>query len=187
MALSEKHGFGQYYEMSKANCGVALIQLGELHEGMVLIQDSLRTSESMGIKLNRPFYLAELAAGAAEAKHWEEAEDFLNEAVAQADASGESWCEAEIYRLKGEFRLAQDSVAGAAQAVDSFLRSLDVARSQSAKAWELRTATSLARLWQGQGKRKDALDLLKPVYEWFTEGFDTKDLQEAKSVLDELR
>jgi predicted ATPase len=71
-------------------------------------------------------------------------------------------------------------------AEQSYLASLDWARRQQAKSWELRTSTSLARLWQSQGKRQDAYELLAPVYDWFTEGFDTKDLQEAKSLLDEL-
>ena len=73
-----------------------------------------------------------------------------------------------------------------AAAEENYLASLDVARQQQAKSWELRTATSLARLWQAQGKRQEALDLLKPVYNWFTEGFDTKDLKEAKALLAEL-
>jgi len=158
---------------------------GEYSQSLESAQEALRRAQQIN-ELNRPFYLAELAAGAAEAKHEEEAECFLNEAVAQADASGESWCEAEMYLLKGEFRLAQDSAAGAAQAVDAFLRSLDVARSQSAKEWEVRTAISLARLWQSQGKHKAAHDLLAPIYAWFNEGFDTKDLIEAKALLDEL-
>ena len=74
-----------------------------------------------------------------------------------------------------------------AAAEDNYLASLDVGREQQAKSWEIRTATSLAKLWQSQGKRKDALDLLKPVYNWFTEGFDTKDLKDAKAALEELR
>ena len=73
-----------------------------------------------------------------------------------------------------------------ASAERNYLASLDWARQQQAKSWELRTSTSLARLWQSQGKRKEALDLLKPVYDWFNEGFDTKDLKEAKALLGEL-
>jgi predicted ATPase len=91
---------------------------------------------------------------------------------------------AEILRLKGWMLTLKDDFEGAEQ---SYLASLDWAREQQAKSWELRTSTSLARLWQGQGKRKEAHDLLAPVYDWFTEGFDTKDLKEAKALLEELQ
>ena len=90
---------------------------------------------------------------------------------------------AEVLRLKGWMLRQQGKLAAAEE---NYFASLDVTREQQAKSWELRTSTSLARLWQSQGKRKEALDLLKPVYDWFTEGFDTKDLKEAKALLDEL-
>ena len=92
---------------------------------------------------------------------------------------------AELYRLKGAL-LLQQAVPDAAQAAACFHQALDVARQQQAKSFELRAATSLARLWQSQDKRQEAYDLLAPVYEWFTEGFDTADLQEAKTLLQEL-
>ena len=90
---------------------------------------------------------------------------------------------AEVLRVKGWMQQQQGKFAAAE---DNYLASLDVAREQQAKSWELRTTTSLARLWQSQGKRTQALDLLKPVYDWFTEGFDTKDLIDAKSLIEEL-
>ena len=90
---------------------------------------------------------------------------------------------AEVLRLKGWMLQQQGKLAAAEE---NYLASLDVAREQQAKSWELRTATSLARLWQNQGKRKEAYDLLAPVYNWFTEGFDTKDLIEAKALIEEL-
>ena len=93
--------------------------------------------------------------------------------------------EAEAYRIKGELsrcRACPDAVA----AESSFARSLEVAREQQAKGWELRAATSLARLWQSQGKDKEAHDLLAPVYNWFSEGFDTRDLKEAQALLEQL-
>jgi predicted ATPase len=93
--------------------------------------------------------------------------------------------EPEVHRVKGELLLAESpSDEGGAEA--SFRKALDVARGQSAKSWELRAATSLARLWQSQGRKEEAGDLLAPVYDWFTEGFDTRDLKEAKALLDEL-
>ncbi len=101
------------------------------------------------------------------------------------DASGQRQYEAELHRLKGQLLLQQSS-DNAAEAASCFSKSVDLARTQQAKSWELRTATSLARLWQSQDKRQEAYDLLTPVYEWFTEGFDTADLQEAKQLLKEL-
>ena len=99
--------------------------------------------------------------------------------------TGERNYEAEIYRLKGEPLLRQSS-DNAVEAEACFHQAIDIARNQQAKSWELRAATSLARLWQHQDKRQDAYDLLAPVYGWFTEGFDTADLIDAKTLLDEL-
>src|SRR5262249_61529016 len=99
--------------------------------------------------------------------------------------TGERWYEAELHRLKGEL-LLQQHVDHQAEAENCFLRALDIAHNQEAKSLELRAATSLARLWQQQGKRQEAHDLLAPVYGWFIEGFDTADLQEAKALLEAL-
>ena len=109
----------------------------------------------------------------------------IDEQIAQIERPG--WEErlyyAEILRLKGWMLSLKGDLEGAER---NFLASLDWARRQQAKSWELRTSTSLARLWQSQGKRQEAYELLAPVYGWFTEGFDTKDLQDAKALLDEL-
>ena len=102
-----------------------------------------------------------------------------------ADESDNRCYEGEIPRLKGELLLAC-SAEHATEAETCFLQALDIARRQQAKSWELRTAMSLARLWQQQGKRDEARELLVPIYGWFTEGFDTVDLQEAKALLEEL-
>jgi predicted ATPase len=101
------------------------------------------------------------------------------------DATGEQWYEPELYRLKGAL-LLQQNADNQAEAESSFHHALGIARSQEAKSFELRTATSLARFWQQQGKRQEAHDLLAPVYSWFTEGFDTADLLEAKALLETL-
>ena len=102
--------------------------------------------------------------------------------VAQTE---ERWDEAELHRLKGEL-LLQQSVENHVEAETCFHQALSIAQSQSAKSWELRAATSLATLWHSQGKCQDAYDLLAPVYAWFTEGFDTADLQDAKALLEAL-
>jgi predicted ATPase len=109
----------------------------------------------------------------------------LAEAVGHVDSTGERAYAAEVYWLKGELLVRQAS-PDAAQAEVCFQHALDVARHQQAKSWELRAAMSLARLWQQQGKRAEAYDLLAPIYGWFTEGFDTADLQEAKALLEDL-
>jgi predicted ATPase len=109
----------------------------------------------------------------------------LAEAVAAAQNIGERWFEAELHRLKGDLLLAL-SMDHQAEAEVCFQQALDVARHQQARSWELRAAMSLSRLWQRQGKRAEAHELLAPIYGWFTEGFDTADLQEAKVLLEAL-
>jgi predicted ATPase len=109
----------------------------------------------------------------------------LAEALTLVDTTGRQWCEAELYRLKGALLLAQSS-DNQAEAEICFHHALETARSQQAESWELRATTSLARLWKEQGKRQEAYDLLAPVYGWFTEGFDTADLKDAKALLEEL-
>ncbi len=106
-------------------------------------------------------------------------------AEAPAVVDNDPWYEAEMHRIKGELLLRQ-AVPDAPQAEACFQQALAVARRQQAKSWELRAALSLSRLWQQQGKRAEARELLAPIYSWFTEGFDTPDLQEAKALLEDL-
>ena len=109
----------------------------------------------------------------------------IDEAATAVERSKESWCEAEVHRIAGEIELMSPE-RDAAKAQAHFERALEIARAQQARSWELRAATSLARLWRDQGRRAEARDLLAPVYGWFTEGFDTLDLKEAKALLEEL-
>jgi predicted ATPase len=109
----------------------------------------------------------------------------IDDAIEKVERSKERWCEAEVHRLAGEITL-KSSTPDVERAEAYFERALAVARRQQTKSWELRAATSMARLWRDQGKRDEARDLLAPVYGWFTEGFDTRDLKEAKALLDEL-
>jgi adenylate cyclase len=109
----------------------------------------------------------------------------LAEAQTLVDTTGDRWYEPELYRLKGVL-LLQQSPDNYAEAETCFHKALDLARNQQAKSFELRAATSLARLWQSQGKREEARQVLGDVYHWFTEGFDTADLKDAKALLDEL-
>ena len=119
-------------------------------------------------------------------KRFAEARTLLDEAVEIIDRTGHRMHEAEVHRVLGELHL-QGPTPDLDAAQTSFLKSLEVARAQDAKGWELRAATSLARLWESQGKRREAYELLAPIYNWFTEGFDTKDLKDAKALLEQLK
>jgi predicted ATPase len=109
----------------------------------------------------------------------------MGEAMSAMETTKEKWAEAELHRVAGEMALL-DPEQDAARAEGYFQSSLAIARMQEAKSWELRAAMSLARLWRDQGKPQQARELLAPVYGWFTEGFDTRDLKEAKALLEEL-
>ena len=132
-----------------------------------------------------PFYLSCLARAYMDLAQFDDAWDTIGEAATAIETTGETWCEAEVHRTAGEIALnspEQDERKAEAY----FERALAIARAQQAKSWELRAAMSMARLWRDQGKRDEARNLLAPVYSWFTEGFDTLDLKEAKALLDEL-
>ena len=132
-----------------------------------------------------PFNLSCLARAHAELGQFDEARRRIGEAMAAMEASGEKWCEAEVYRTAGEIAL-KSLEPDAAKAEAYFEHALTVARQQQAKSRELVAAMSMARLWCDQGKPRQARELLAPVFSWFTEGFDTRDLKEAKALLDAL-
>jgi predicted ATPase len=165
--------------------GQALIQGGKTAEGIASLKAGLPFWEASGGKLRSPSTKAFLAEGTALTGDLDNALQLIDEQIAQTERPGweEHFYHAEILRLKGWMLSLKGDPEGAER---DFLASLDWARRQQAKSWELRTATSLARLWQSQGKRQDAYDLLAPIYRWFTEGFDTRDLLEAKGLLSEL-
>jgi predicted ATPase len=132
-----------------------------------------------------PFFLSYLARAHAELGKFEDAWCSIGESITAVQATKERWGEAEVHRTAGEITLMSPE-PDAAKAQKYFERALAVARQQEAKSWELRASMSLARLWRDQGKRNDARDLLAAVYGWFTEGFATLDLKEAKALLHEL-
>jgi predicted ATPase len=140
---------------------------------------------STGTTMWMPFWLSYLARANAEIGQPDDARRCIGEAMAAVETAKERWCEAEVNRIAGEIVLLSLE-PDAAKAEAHFERALAIAREQKAKSWELRAATSMARLRRDQGKRDEARDLLAPVYGWFTEGFDTLDLKEAKAVLDAL-
>ena len=149
------------------------------------ITQGVTAYRATGAEIGRPSFLALLAEVHGVLGEPEAGLRVLTEALTLADTTGERRYEPELYRLKGAL-LVQQHVANQAEAESCFHQAIVVAQSQQAKSWELRAATSLARLWQQQGKRQEAHDLLAPVYHWFTEGFDTLDLKDAKALLEEL-
>jgi predicted ATPase len=132
-----------------------------------------------------PLALSYLARASAELNHLDEAWRCIGEAMSIIETAKERWFEAEVYRTAGKISLKSPE-HDVTEAQAYFERALGVARVQQAKSWELRAAMSMTRLWRDQGKPDAARELLAPVYDWFTEGFDTLDLKEAKALLDEL-
>src|SRR5262249_944929 len=165
--------------------GWALRLQGEGAEGLTQFRQGLDAYRATGTAYQRPHFLSMLAEVHRSLGQPEAGVTALREALALVEKTGERYYAAELHRLQGEL-LLQHAAPAVSQAETCFQQALAIARRQEAKSFELRTATSLARLWQQQGKRQEAHDLLAPVYHWFTEGFDTADLQDAKALLDEL-
>jgi len=185
VALASEHGFAHWAATGRILQGWADAQKGEAAAGIARIRDGLAADEATGTRLSTPFYLALLAEALALAGKVEEGLAALDDALAKAGVSGVRGCDAEIHRLRGELT-ARLPHPDPAKAEDSFRTALAIAREQGTRGYELRAATSLARLWGEQGRRTEALDLLAPVYGWFSEGFDTADLKEAAALLAEL-
>ncbi len=150
------------------------------------MQQGLSALRALKTGVALPYYLALLADMHRRSGQVETGLTVLSEAMTRVQQTGEQCWGAELYRLRGELLLARSEEAQA-EAETCFQQALTIARDQQANAWELRAATSLARLWQSQGKRREAHDLLASVYAWFTEGFATVDLREAKALLEVLR
>jgi adenylate cyclase len=164
--------------------GWVLAQQGQAQEGIEQMHQSLTAHRATGSEATRPCFLALLAEAYGTMGQPEAGLTMLAEALTLVDKTGERWYEPELYRLKGTLLL--QSVANHGEAQTCFHHALNVTRAQQARSLELRAATSLSRLWQQQGKRAEAYQLLAEIYSWFTEGFDTTDLREAKALLDEL-
>jgi predicted ATPase len=185
IALETEHGYTQFSTRGAILQGWTLAIQGHAAEGMAQLREGLDASRAKGTELLRPYYLALLAEVYQTQRQVEEGLTVLAEALALVDKNDERWWEAELHRLKGEL-LQRQAVPDALQAEVCFQRALAVARHQQAKSLELRAAMSLSRLWQRLGKRAEAYQLLAEIYGWFTEGFDTADLQEARALLAEL-
>jgi predicted ATPase len=185
LTLAKEQGFPYWMAIGSILHGWALTHQGQEQEGIAQIEQGLVAYRATGAETLRPYFLALLAEAHGTIEEPEAGLTVLTEALTLVNATGERRYEPELYRLKGELLLQQSSDHHA-EAESCFYHALDITRNQQAKSFELRVATSLARLWQQQGKRQEAYDLLAPVYRWFTEGFDTPDLHQAKALLEEL-
>jgi predicted ATPase len=182
--LAGEHGFQTGSQSRAIIRGWALAEQGQVEEGLHQIRQSLAVGQALGSEGIPPHNCLLLAEACGKAGQTAEGLAAVDEALALVHHNAARCLEAEIYRCKGELLLQQVGQSGEAEAC--FQQALTVARHQQAKSWELRAAMSLARLWQRQGKRAEAYELLAPVYGWFTEGFDTADLQDAQALLDAL-
>jgi len=183
--LATHQGFPHWRVQGAVLRGWALAQQGQTREGLEQLTQGLTAWRVTGAELGRPYCLVLLAEAYGMLGQPEAGLTVLTEALALVDTTGGRSCEPELYRLKGELLFQQPS-GHQAEVESCFAQAMALAQHQSAKSWELRAATSLARLWQQQGKPAEAHALLAPVYGWFTEGFDTADLQEAKALLEQL-
>ena len=179
--LSLDLGFSSFRATGAAYRGEALVKLGQVQQGIAQIREALASRQSKDVHCYSSGMLGALADALAKAGEPEAGLATLAEALNLVEEKHERYCEAELLRLRAEMLLAQGDDAGAEA---SFLKAIEVARSQSARSWELRAATGLARLWQKQGKGDEAREMLAGVYGWFSEGFDTPDLREARALLD---
>ena len=161
----------------------AQVMTGDVAEGISLLRSGLSAFRSTGAEAWMPQHIALLARACEIAGQIEEALTLLDDALHTVKRTGERWYAAELNRQKGQLLLRQ----GHTEAAENlYCKALSIAQQQEAKLWELRAAVSLARLRRDQGSRAEAHDLLAPIYGWFTEGFGTPDLREAKALLDEL-
>jgi len=202
--LSAERGFSDFLARATILRGWAMAEQGRNEEGIALIQEGLAASRATGAELWRPYSLCLLAEASMETGCFDDGLSALTEALAAADEHENRPYEAEMHRVKGELLLKQDQfdmrtsqtrllgstsfrlAPNTAEAQNCFQRAIEIARKQSARSLELRATMSLARLLAKQGRRDEARAMLADIYNWFTEGFDTADLRDAKALLDHL-
>jgi predicted ATPase len=201
MALSNEHGLLFSLAIGTFQLGWALAAQGQITEGVAQLRQGLLTAQTTGGRSGRSYQLSLLVDALRRAGEPEEGLQLIAEALAHVNNTGERFSEAELYRLKGELTLQKLSVVSSQLSVTNsrsltpypqseaeacFLKALEISQKQHAKSLELRASVSLARLWQQQGKTTEAHQMLSAIYNWFTEGFETKDLHEARALLEEL-
>ena len=186
IALAKEQGLELWMTLCALYRGWALVEQGEFEIGIEQMRASLDVYQSIGAKLWRAHHLGLLAEALAKSGKIEEGLSVLAEALTTVQETGECYYEAELYRIKGELIMMQDSLSRTDDAESCFIQAGAIARRQQAKSWELRAATSLARLHARQGRQSEARQALADVFAWFSEGFDTVDMKEARALLDEL-
>jgi predicted ATPase len=184
IAMCEEYGFPDFAAFMTIERGWAIAQQGRGEEGVIRMRDALKTLPVRGVELERPRYLCLLAEACVTSGKLDDGLNALSEALLQIEEQENRIYEAEVRRLKGELQLQRD--LDAARASQCFQSAIEVARRQSAKSMELRATTSLARLLASQGRGAEARTMLAEIYGWFTEGFDTADLKQAKALLEQL-
>ena len=185
VALAEEKGALFWKAFGMMNQGCVITLTGRASDAVQMITSGIAAYRSTGATASMPLWLSYLARAYAALGKFDDAWRCIGEAMTAVEITKERWWEADIHRIAGEIALKLPQ-PDAAKAEAYFERALAVARKQQAKSWELRAAMSMARLWRDQGKRQQGCDLLAPVYGWFTEGFDTLDLKQARALLDEL-
>jgi predicted ATPase len=189
VTLCTDQGFQYFLAIGTILRGWALAEQGQGQEGIAQIRQGMVSVRATGAEILMTYYPALLAEAQGRGGQAGEGLAVLGEALAIADKNEERFYNTELYRLKGELTLkakAQGSKSTVEEAEECFWKAVEIARRQSAKSLELRAVMSLARLWQQQGKKNEAHQMLSKLYGWFTEGFDTKDLQDAKRLIEEL-
>jgi predicted ATPase len=181
--LGKKQAFPAYVAKAEFDLGWLMVDVEDIRAGITRMRGALAVLQANADEDFMPHYLLLLATAHARAEEFAEALSLVRGALARLEGTGERLFEAELHRLEGKLLVSSDWPG----AEGCFRKAIAVAQAQQARLWELRAATSLARLWAEQGRRAEAHDLLAPVYGWFTEGFDTADLKDAKALLDELR
>jgi predicted ATPase len=184
VAVATEQGFPFWRAQGAIFRGWVKVENGDVAEGISLLRSGSTAFRATGAELWMPHYIALLARACEIAGQIEEAMSLLDDALEIVERTGERWFAAELNRHKGQLLLRQSYTEAAEEL---YRKALSIAEEQEAKLWELRAAVSLARLRRDQGRHSEARNLLAPVYGWFTEGFDTPDLKEAKALLDELR
>jgi predicted ATPase len=185
IVLAEEKSSASWKAAGMLRRASVLALTGKTSDVVSIFTSVIPVYRSTGSAIFLPVYLPIQATAYGELGQFEEAWRHIGEAITAVETTKETWYEADVHRIGGEIALMSPK-RDAAKAEACFERALAVTRAQQAKSWELRTAISMARLWREQGKRDEARDLLAPVYDWFTEGFDMLDLKQAKALLDEL-
>jgi predicted ATPase len=185
LRLSDEHGFAFFSALGAIDLGAAIVAQGRVDEGASKIEEGARAYSITGSRLWRPYFLGLLAHARGNAGHVDEGLVLVFEGLDTVNKTNERWCQAELYRVEGDLLLLRTG-ANEDEAEGSIRKAITTAREQRSRSFELRATMSLARLLRDTGRRDEARAMLADIYNWFTEGFDTADLKDAKALLDEL-